>query len=211
MSRGLLIAFEGIDRSGKSTQANTLLSNNPNSTLFHAFPSKNTYIGTYIRDIITKKITSPSPYTLTLLNSADRHSYTNQFIHTLSTLKHDIILDRYSYSGIVYTMSVYPDIPYTQIITPEIGLIRPDITFYMDLHPINAKVREDYGNDLYETQQLQDKIYTNYTRFLYRNNWKKLDATKPKEILSKEIEDSINRSRKILSLKPIQYFTQNDF
>jgi dTMP kinase len=59
MTRGLLIAFEGIDCSGKSTQAKLLNEKLENSVLM-SFPNKDTSLGKYIQKIIKQEVEYPS-------------------------------------------------------------------------------------------------------------------------------------------------------
>lgn len=185
MPRGNLIVFEGIDNSGKTTQSKLLNYALSNSHL-QVFPSKDTVLGKYIRDIITQKIPPIAHPAFALANSADRHERAPEIIERLKSGQ-TVILDRYIYSGLVYNHEQYNTIK-----NAEIGLPKPDIIFYIDTPPDITTKRADFGNDINDTHVRQNIIYNKYKSLCNVPKWKIIDGTRSIEEIHKNIIDVIN-------------------
>ncbi len=93
--RGMLIVFEGLDRSGKSTQVK-LLNEALNSTNRYSevwrYPNRNTSIGKLINSYLNKEI-EMEDHAVHLLFSANRWETVNEMIKTLSNGT-NLIMDR---------------------------------------------------------------------------------------------------------------------
>ncbi len=103
--RGYLITFEGIDGSGKSTQANrirTRLCNAGRTAILVREPG-GTEIGEKIRSLLLDSAhTDMSPYTELFLYLAARAQITAQVIVPALYRGEDVILDRYIDSTVAY-------------------------------------------------------------------------------------------------------------
>lgn len=99
-ARGLFIAFEGGDGSGKSTQARLLaerlgaeLTRNPGGTP----------LGSRLRDLILDpEMATISPRSEALLFMADRAEQVNALVEPTLRQGRDVVTDRYAYSSIAY-------------------------------------------------------------------------------------------------------------
>ena len=102
--RGFLIAFEGLDRTGKSTQTHWLkdhLLRKGRKAEIIKFPDRTTLFGQQIDSFLTNKKKYDDKM-LHLLFSINRWELKDKIIGLLESGV-DIIMDRYSYSGIAYT------------------------------------------------------------------------------------------------------------
>lgn len=174
--RGLLIVFEGKDKTGKTTQAKLLVQklNEMNiKSEYIAFPNRETEIGKLI-DRYLKKDLYYSPETIRLLFSANRREMQNYIIKALLNNVH-IVLDRYYVSGLVYSKVLGIDAK----IDIDIGLVKPDITILLDYvyGPINCKEK-------YESKEFQD--FLNFNQYI-DHSWEIFDNNLTIDLLNTNI------------------------
>ena len=158
--KGLLITFEGIDGSGKSTQAR-LLSEHLTScgrkvNLFRE--PGGTEIGELIRSILLDNTHGDmSPITELFLYLAARAQITSRVIVPALARGEDIIMDRYidsttAYQGYARCLGVDEIIRLNLFAT---GGILPDITFLIDCDPFVALSRVDRMPDRLESEGIE--------------------------------------------------------
>src|SRR4051794_30894704 len=71
----------------------------------------------------------------------------------------DVIIDRYSFSGAVYSAAkANPDLSLDWAWYPEIGLLKPDLVLFLDISPEEAAKRGNYGDERYETEKMQSRV-----------------------------------------------------
>lgn len=151
-----LIALEGLDCSGKSTLSNLLLERLKPSILI-GFPDRNTPTGNLINKFL-KKEANICAEELHLLFSANRYEKM-QFIK--DNLKNsNIICDRYSLSGIIYSMAKGLNYDWCKIV--ESLLPKPDFTFFLDINAENTSKRRNFGSEAHDKIEFQNKIYDLY-------------------------------------------------
>lgn len=163
MNRGKLIVFEGLDKSGKTTQSNKLVSylnSIKKSSIILAFPQPLSPIGKIIRKTLANEI-SLDEKALYLLFAADRYTCIDTIKNNLDK-GINVILDRYFYSGIAYGMAKGLEFEWCNTI--ESKLLTPDIVIFLDINPESASKRIDYGHDNLENITLQKRISDNYTK-----------------------------------------------
>ena len=165
-NKNLFIVLEGIDRSGKTTLWN-LISKKINAVKFN-FPDRTTNTGKKIDNFLKQ-------YCENVENIFDNKEI-NEKLHLLfrdnrlekipfilKTLEnHDIICDRYSMSGIVYSISKGLNEKWVK--DSEKDLPIPDITFFLDVSPEISFKRQDFGNEIHDTIEFQKKVYENYLK-----------------------------------------------
>ena len=133
-SRGLFIVFEGLDKTGKSTQSKLLVdtlnkSNMP--TRLYKFPDRTTAIGTMIDKYLSKEI-DLNDNTVHLLFSANRWE-TIDGIKSCIADGVNVVADRYAYSGVAYSAAKNkPDMTMDWCKSCDTNLPRPDVVFFMD-------------------------------------------------------------------------------
>lgn len=76
---------------------------------------------------------------------------------------------------------------------PDQTLPRPDIVFQLDADDKLLVNREDYGDEIYEKQEFQKKLREEYKFFHSYKYWRVIEALRPKEDVSKEIVNEIEK------------------
>lgn len=146
---GKLIVFEGIDASGKATQARLLKEKLESLgfkvALFEA-PDYSTPVGKLIRKYLKKEIEIPKTC-VPLLYAADRA----QFAEKVKRLLEDgyiVIYDRYSYSNVAYQL----DFPPKWLLTLDSLLKNPDLVIFLDI-PVEESLKRKREHDRYEEKK----------------------------------------------------------
>ena len=175
---GKLIIFEGIDGGGTTTQANLLR----NALMDLDIPVHITEepsqgpVGNLIRQILHGRLISitptgmgpPSWGVMALLFAADRLDHVESEI--LLNLRDgiNVISDRYVYSSIVYQTVTSGDDANEEWIASLNKYASPaDLIFYLDVESGEAQRRRlarRIGHELYEDNELQEKIAQKYKR-----------------------------------------------
>ena len=103
----------------------------------------------------------------------------------------NIILDRYTYSGVAYTAA--KGISVEWCMGPEKGLIKPDVVLYLDLEVKAALERiSDGANERYETQTFLEKVKSVYDDKLFdKEFWTGFDASQKIEDITSQLYDKI--------------------
>ncbi|RVX70412.1 hypothetical protein B0A52_05911 [Exophiala mesophila] len=169
---GLLFVVEGLDRSGKSSQCQRLYENitaQGRKARYVKFPDRTTPTGVMINSYLTSK-TQQDDHSIHLLFSANRWEAIKGIERDLDAGV-DVIVDRYSFSGAVYSAAkANPDLSLEWAWSPEIGLLKPDMLLFLDISPDDAAKRGNYGEERYETEMMQLRVRT-----LFKNLFSRLD------------------------------------
>ncbi len=160
MKKGIFISFEGIEGSGKSTQANFLY----NSLLQKGIDAVltrepgGTDLGDSIRDILLHDHKT-YPLSELLLFLADRNQHVNQIIKPFLQKGYVVITDRYYHSTYAYQITGR-QIPEEQVrMLNEIAIegFHPDMTVLVDIPPETGFERKKAGSlqlDLIEQESI---------------------------------------------------------
>jgi len=71
----------------------------------------------------------------------------------------DVIVDRYYYSGIVYSAAKQnPSLSLEWARKPDEGLPRPDVCIYITISPDEAAKRGGFGEERYEKREMQERV-----------------------------------------------------
>ncbi|KDQ50164.1 hypothetical protein JAAARDRAFT_142390 [Jaapia argillacea MUCL 33604] len=155
--RGMFIVIEGLDRSGKSTQAARLVEHLQKDGIdakLIKFPDRTTSIGKTI-DSYLRSQSDLDDRAIHLLFSANRWELASS-IHQWLASGITLICDRYAFSGIAF--SAAKGLPYAWCRSPDIALPAPDLTLFLDITPEKAKERGGYGEERYEKEEMQRKV-----------------------------------------------------
>lgn len=165
----LFIVLEGIDGSGKSTQARLLEERLKNESIpvHRTFEPTNNKIGQIIRSVIRQE-EKVNPETLAALFVADRLDHildTTYGMKTQLAQGHYVICDRYYFSSYAYHSL---DVPMDWVISANslcATLLKPHIIFFIDVDP-NVSMQRIANNreqtDLFETKSQLEQIHQNY-------------------------------------------------
>eukprot|EP00920_Eleutheroschizon_duboscqi_P019962 GHVT01047747.1.p1 GENE.GHVT01047747.1~~GHVT01047747.1.p1 ORF type:complete len:173 (-),score=1.81 GHVT01047747.1:2063-2581(-) len=84
----------------------------------------------------------------------------------------------------------------------ERGLIAPDCVFYLELDPTKAATRADYGNEIYEKHDVQQKVYEAFKVFSGESYWKPINAGRDIETVHSDIWESFQNVKNNLCDAP---------
>ncbi len=203
MSKGLFIAFEGIDGSGKTTQITYLqehLHSLDRQVLTTNEPSAGP-VGSLLRQFLTKRIAGDKRM-IAALFAADRLDHiTNE---TNGLLKYinagtDVITDRYCFSSYAYN-SVDIDPEWVISANSEsMKLLCPDMVIFIDI-PVDVALSRIANNrfetELYEERERLEQVRTNYfkcfERFSGVANIRIIDGTKSIEEIAADIRAAVD-------------------
>ncbi len=156
MKKAFFITFEGIDGSGKTTQAKRLylrLKKQGIPVILTSEPG-GTSVGSHIRKILLSE-NSISSLSELFLYAADRAQHIKEVIEPLLKSGFWIISDRFSDATVAYQgYGRGIDLEFINMINKRIcGYIKPDITFLLDCRPEIA-LRRLKRKDRFEREDL---------------------------------------------------------
>ena len=178
----MLLVFEGVDRSGKSSQAKLLKERLPGllgidktKVEYIAFPDRDEKLmtGKCIKDFLQRPPSEPSSrkddekknadfnraiHQLFSANRFEKAAYIRQKLQEGSI----IILDRYILSGLVYSTAKGLDFKWCA--RTDHGLPWPDLTFYMTIDAEVASKRPGFGGEAFETTYFQQRVAEQYDK-----------------------------------------------
>jgi dTMP kinase len=190
-TRGLLIAFEGLDQSGKQTQAESLreycLSRGRDCRLL-SFPDYTTAIGSEISRALHGERDYPAD-TMQLLYVANRYEHRGA-MESLLAQGSVIVCDRYLASSIAYGEAQGLDA--TWLTEIQRFLPTPDLTIVLDIAPETAVQRKASGRDRYERDlALLSRVRDSYQRQSEQSGWIRLNGERPKEAVAADVLSAV--------------------
>lgn len=190
LKRGALIVFEGCDRTGKTTQCKKLverLNAKDMKVKFMNFPNRATQSGKII-DAYLRNKENLTDEGIHLLFSVNRWEAKNEMEKDLKAGT-TIIIDRYSYSGVAFSAAKGLDFEWCK--APERGLLKPDMVVFLTMTPEAMAKRGGFGDERYETTEIQRKVKEMFERMIEKPHWKVVDADKTVDDLSMELEELV--------------------
>lgn len=170
--RGKLLVFEGLDRSGKSTQCALLVEHllSQGQRIEHVrFPNRSTPIGQMLNAYLAGT-SQVEDHVVHLLFSANRWEMAPQIAAWIADGV-TVVVDRYYYSGCVYSAAkAIPGLGLEWARHPDVGLPRPDLCVFLDVSPETAALRGGYGGEKYEQTDFQARV-----RELFEVMWRHPD------------------------------------
>ena len=184
---GLLIAFEGLDQSGKETQAERLaegLTRLGRTVRLASFPDYATPIGREIGRALHGEHEYP-PDVMQLLYIANRYERKPDLAGWIAAGE-IVLCDRYLASSVAYgeTQGLDP----AWLLDTQRHLPQPDLTILLDIAPATAVARKALGRDRYERDlALLTRVRESYRRLARAHGWVSFDGERPKDDLAREI------------------------
>jgi dTMP kinase len=186
-----LIAFEGLDQSGKETQARLLrgrLEAAGHRVEALTFPDDATPLGKDIRSALAG-VRDYAPDVMQLLYIANRHERRADIQRWLAEGA-IVLCDRYLASSIAYgdAQGVDP----TWLTEVQRLLPQPNLTLLLDIAPETARARKQADRDRYESDlALLARVRDSYRRLALQPTWKLIDGEQPRESVAVAINATV--------------------
>ena len=196
-SLGLLIAFEGLDQSGKQTQAERLrdrLTSGGRSVRLLSFPDYQTVIGAEIGRALRGE-RDYGPDVMQLLYVANRYEFKGEILRAkdVGTI---LVCDRYLASSIAYGEAQGLDA--TWLTEIQKYLPQPDITFLLDIPPEVSARRKTVDRDKYESDlSLLARVRDSYLRQANASGWVRLDATRAPDAIAADVWNVVGANLRV--------------
>jgi dTMP kinase len=190
---GFLIAFEGLDQSGKQTQAERLrdrLKLDGHKARLESFPDYATSIGEEIARALAGE-REYGPDVMQLLYVANRYERKPDIERWLEGGL-VLVCDRYVASSVAYGEASGLDPSW---LTDMQRMLPPAaLTILLDIAPETAVRRKAVDRDRYERDlALQARVRESYQRQAAENGWLVLDGERPKETIAADVYDAASR------------------
>lgn len=192
--QGHLISFEGLDQSGKQTQAERLvdaLRVQGRELHFLSFPQYATAIGSEIERALRGE-RDHAPDVMQLLYVANRYEFRRQ-IESWLTSGAIVVCDRYLASSVAYGEAQGLDAEWLTSI--QQFLPQPALTLLLDIPPEASLQRKQRKRDRYERDlALLARVRESYLRQASQAHWVRVNGTDVKEAVSAAVFNAV-RSR----------------
>jgi dTMP kinase len=189
---GLLIAFEGLDQSGKQTQAERVrdrVTALGRECRLLSFPDYETPIGIEISKALHGE-RDYAPDVMQLMYVANRYEKRAGIRKALEAGAL-IVCDRYLASSIAYGEAQGLDPAWLRDI--QRYLPQPDLTILLDIAPETAVKRKSANRDRYERDlALPSRVRESYRRQAAEGGWLRLDGERPREAVSADVIRAID-------------------
>jgi dTMP kinase len=189
--KGLLIAFEGLDQSGKQTQGELLrewLTSRRREVKLMSFPDYDTPIGAEIRRALRGE-RHYGPDVMQLLYVANRYERKEE-IATARDQGTMVVCDRYLASSVAYGEAQGLDARWLRSIQEY--LPQPDVTILLDMPPEVSARRKQSDRDKYERDlALLGRVRRSYLRQAEEQRWLRLDADRDRDVVAADIYAAI--------------------
>jgi dTMP kinase len=185
-NKGIFIVIEGLDGSGKTTQAALLakkLSQN-HIVLLTAEPSRGK-IGTFIRQGCLYEDKRLPTEAEALLFAADRIEHMQKEVKPALDEGKLVICDRYVYSSLAYQGSAGLSLDWIKTINAR--ALQPDFSVFIDVAPERVLERLQRKKSVMETIETQRKVREIYLKFVEKGELIRVDGDKPKEAVADEL------------------------
>ncbi|HIE91814.1 MAG TPA: dTMP kinase [Acidobacteria bacterium] len=183
----MLIAIEGLDQSGKATQAERLrdqLREGGARARLVSFPDYGTSIGEEIARALQGE-REYGPEAMQLLYVANRYERKADLERWLGGGL-TVVCDRYVASSIAYGEAQGLDAPWLADI--QRFLPAPELTILLDIDPALAAERKSTGRDRYERDlALLERVRDSYTRQAAQEDWVSVNGDQTKDAVTAEI------------------------
>ena len=197
--RGLFVTFEGIDRSGKTTQAGLLVDALGDEALGVREPG-GTAAGERVREILKDPAVSLSPEAEALLFAAARSELVADVILPALGKGKVVVSDRFLDSSLAYqggARGLGVD-EVERINRFATGGLVPDLTFLLEIDPVAAAERAG-ESDRFEDEgaALQQAVLEAYERLVAADpeRWRRVDATRPPEQVHADVLAEVEAAR----------------
>jgi dTMP kinase len=197
--RGLFVTLEGIDRSGKTTQARLLCAALGEQALGVREPG-GTEAGERVRELLKDPALRLAPRTEALLFAAARAELVEQVIRPALDEGRVVVSDRFLDSSLAYQGGARGlGIEEVERINRfALGGLRPDLTLLLDIDPVVAAARAgDPDRFEGEGDELQRQVLSAYEELISAEpvRWRRIGADRPAEEVHEEVLAEVEAAR----------------
>jgi dTMP kinase len=198
--RGLFVTLEGIDRSGKTTQARLLTEALGGQALGVREPG-GTAAGERVREILKDPAVELSAAAEALLFAAARAELVSEVIRPALEAGEVVVSDRFLDSSLAYQggargLGVEEVERINRFATGE---LRPDLTLLLDIAPEAAAARAG-EEDRFEEEgaELQRQVLAAYEELMAADpdRWRRIDADRPPEEVHADVLAAVEAARR---------------
>jgi dTMP kinase len=184
---GNLIAFEGLDQSGKQTQAERLvaaLEQGGRASRFVSFPDYDTAIGAEIGRALRGERDYAADV-MQLLYIANRYEYRPRIEQWLADGA-VVVCDRYLASSVAYGEAHGLDAGW--LTATQTHLPPPSLTLLLDIAPDASLARKQRDRDRYEQDlHLLARVRESYLRQAAQPHWVRLDGSEARDAVTEAV------------------------
>lgn len=180
IGKGVFICIEGLDGSGKTTQAQMLAKRLDKSygAVYTAEPSHGK-TGTFIRECCLYEKQRLPTAVEALLFAADRVEHVEDEIKPALARGKVVICDRYVYSSLAYQGSAGLDLEWIKKI--NFYALNPDYAVFIDVPPERVLERLQRRKSVMETLEIQRKVREVYLKYVKSGELILVDGDKPRD------------------------------
>jgi len=188
--KGVFIVIEGLDGSGKTTQAKTLTAKlcRTHNAIYTAEPSKGK-IGMFIRNRVLYGEKRPPTAIEALLFAADRIEHVQNEVLPALAEGRVVICDRYVYSSLAYQGSAGLNLDWIETINQH--ALKPDLALFIDVDPEAVQARLKSRKSVMENLETQRKVREIYQKFIEKGELIRVNGDKPKNMVADEILSAV--------------------
>ena len=188
---GLIIAFEGLDQSGKQTQAERVreyVTGHGRECRLLSFPDYDTAIGTEISKALHGE-REYDPDVMQLMYVANRYERRRDIAQWIAEGV-VLVCDRYLASSIAYGEAQGLDPVWLRDI--QRFLPQPGLTILLDIAPETAVQRKAANRDRFERDlALLSRVRDSYRRQADDGGWLRVDGERPREAVSDDVTRAV--------------------
>jgi len=197
--RGLLVTFEGIDRSGKTTQARMLCDALGDAAVGVREPG-GTLLGERVREVLKDSATRIGPEAEALLFAAARAELVVHVVRPALEQGRVVVSDRFldsslAYQGAARGLGIEEVERINRFAT---GGLVPDLTILLEIDPAAAAARAG-ESDRFEDEgrSLQEQVGAAYDELAEADpgRWRRIDAERPAEEVHADVLAAVEQAR----------------
>ncbi len=188
--KGIFIVIEGLDGSGKTTQAKLLAKKleKTHNVLLTAEPSCGK-TGSFIREDCLYEDKRLPTEAEALLFAADRIEHMYSEVKPALENGKLVICDRYIYSSLAYQGSGGLSLEWIKTINAR--ALQPDFSIFIDVPPERVIERLQRKKSVMETLETQQRVREVYLKYVAKGELVRVDGDRPKEVVAEELHAKV--------------------